>query len=210
LDGLDTTDVRIVAGFLIGGFFVFLAGAVRWKMAYQAALPESLAAIAASPAQWRWIHLWMIGGTIMTLLGLAGWTHLVLAEDGVVYSSFGLLLFLIGALPWLCGVVWRLTVLQAAALQIQTSGTMPPETKAWADWFGHLHSLHLLTAYLSWVALGASVLDTEILASWVGLLGIGLGLTGFVGYTALRGGPFAPPILAHLYPLFLGIALLVR
>ena len=207
---IEASDARIVSALLIGGFFVFLTGAIRWNRSYEGPIPQTLSAIASSPGRWRWIHLWMIAGIIVTLLGLGGLTQLFLAAGGHVYSSFGLLLFSIGALAWLVGVVWRLTVLLWTAQEARTIGTISADTGAWVDWFGQLHCLHLSLAYLSWIALAASIFDTGILADWVGWLGVSLGTVGAVGYTVLRGGPFAPPILAHLYTLIIGVALLVK
>jgi hypothetical protein len=205
---LETSDTRIVSGILIAGFVVFLIGAVRWQLAYQAPFRESLAAIAASPGRWQWIHIWMIGGVLLTILGLAGLTPLFFSAGGHVSSVFGVVLFAIGGILWLPGVVWRLTVLQAGAMQGPED--VPSDLEAWGGWFGYLHTIHLLLAYASWVALGAAVLDTDIVAGWVGWLGIGLGFGGVLGYLAFRGGPFAAPIFAHFYPLVLGIALWLR
>lgn len=80
---LELTDVRIVAGFLVSGFGVFLTGASLWKPDYERPLPEALEVIASSPERWRWIHLWMVGGIIVTLLGLGGLTQLFLVAGGL-------------------------------------------------------------------------------------------------------------------------------
>lgn len=207
---LEAGEVRLVAGMLIAGFFVFLTGAVRWKLAYQAELPEALNAIAESQDRWRWIHIWMVGGIVVTLLGLAGLTQLLLVVDGPLFASFGVVLFATGALPWLAGVTWRLTVLQRAAVTAHDTGSMPEGVAAWSDWFGHLHTGHLVLAYLSWVAIGAAIVDTGVVAEWLGWLGIGLGAAGAIGYVAMKGGPFAPPIMAHLYTMIIGVGLLIR
>ena len=88
-------------------------------------------------------------------------------------------------------------------------GHCPGDFQQWSDWFGVLHGIHLLTAYVSWIFIGSAVVSTEIMAEWTGWLGIGLGATGAIGYATFKGGPFAPPILAHVYPCYLGVALLV-
>ena len=43
---VENTDLLTVGGLLIGGFVVFLIGAVLWQADYQKPLPESLLAIA--------------------------------------------------------------------------------------------------------------------------------------------------------------------
>lgn len=207
---IESNDARIVSGLLIGGFFIFLTGASFWKLDYQRPLEESLRAIARTRRRWLWIHCWMIGGIVVTLLGHAGLAYLFLGAGGPVHSVFGVLLFATGALPWLTGIMWRLTVLLWAAGEYHVSGEIPQGTDAWGAWFGNLHAAHLILSYLSWTVVGASVLDTGLLAPWVGWLGIGLGAMGAAGYALLKGGPFAPPIHAHLYTLIAGIPLIVR
>jgi hypothetical protein len=199
-----------VAVLLVAGCFVFLIGAAFWKLEYQAPLETSLAAIGAAQGRWRWIHLWMVTGIVVTLLGLTGFTVLLFRMAGPVYSSFGVVVFAAGALCWLPGVFWRLTVLQAAAADVAAGRPMPEAIETWSDWFGHLHMFHMLTAYLSWLLLGAAVIDTGIVGEWVGWLGVALGAAGMSGYVTIKGGPFAPPILAHFYPLILGVSLWVE
>ena len=94
-------------------------------------------------------------------------------------------------------------------METADTGSMLPGTEGWSEWFGVLHTVHLLSAYLSWTLIGSGVIDTAIAPLWVGWLGIGSGVVGAVGYTVLKGGPFAPPFLAHLYPFMLGIVLMI-
>jgi hypothetical protein len=44
----------------------------------------------------------------------------------------------------------------------------------------------------------------------VGWVGVAAGVAGLVGFPLLRGGPFAPPIIAHSYGMLVGIVLLIR
>lgn len=210
MEQLDAADVRLVAGLLVGGFAVFFTGAVLWRLAYQRSLPESLAAIADSHVRWRWINCWMAAGVTVTLIGMAGLTYLFTKAGGQVYSVFGFTLFAIGALVWLPGVAWRLSVLDSAADEFVVTGEVDAGVEAWGRFFEYVHGFHMILAYLSWVALAASIFDTGILPHWVAWMGVVLGSTGAAGYVSLKGGPFAPPIQAHLYTLVLGVALLVK
>ena len=207
---LTNTDLQTVGGLLIGGFVVFLIGAALWKQEYQKPLPEALLAIARSPRRWRWIHTWMIAGVAITIAGLGAFARLLSESGELIYGTVGFLLFALGGIVWLIGVAWRLTVLVQASRDIEETGTVPRNIESWGEWFGVLHSIHLLSAYVSWTFLGASVVSSGLVSESLGWLGVGLGLAGAAGYTALKGGPFAPPFLAHLYPLILGIALLVE
>ena len=204
-----STDLQTVGGLLIAGFVVFLLGAALWKADYQRPLPEALPAIAQSPRRWRWIHTWMIAGVAITIAGLGALAQLLADSGELIYGTVGFVLFAVGGILWLVAVAWRLTVLVLASRETEQTGSVPGGIQGWSEWFGALHSIHLLTAYVSWTLLGSGVVSSEIVPQWLGWLGVGLGVTGAAGYTAFKGGPFAPPFLAHLYPFILGIALLV-
>ena len=149
----------------------------------------------------------MMAGVATTTAGLAALAVLLADSGDLVYGTFGFALFAVGGRVWLVAVAWRLTALVVAARETERTGTVPACTEGWSEWFGVIHSVHLVSAYVSWVVLGSGVVSSGIVPEWVGWLGIGLGAAGAVGYAALKGGPFAPPFLAHLYPLILGIAL---
>ena len=206
---VTSTDLQSVGGLLIGGFVIFLVGAAFWKLDFQRPLPEALLAIAQSPKRWRWIHTWMIAGVAITIAGLGALARLLAESGELIYGTVGFVLFAVGGIVWLVAAAWRLTALVLASQETKRTGTVPEEIKGWIQWFGVLHSIHLLSAYLSWTFLGSSIVSSGIVPQWLGWLGIGLGAAGVVGYIALKGGPLAPPFLAHLYPFILGIALLV-
>ena len=206
---VTSTDYQTVGGLLIGGFVVFLIGAALWKQDYQRPLPKAMLAIAQSPRRWRWIHTWMIGGVVITVAGLGVLARLLAERGELIYGTVGFVLFAVGGIVWLVAVAWRLTVFVLASRETEQTGTVPSGIQGWSEWFGALHSIHLLSAYVSWTFLGAAVVSSEIVVQSLGWLGIGLGVAGAVGYTVLKGGPFALPFLAHLYPFILGIALLV-
>ena len=206
---VTSTDLQTVGGLLIGGFVVFLVGAALWKLDYQRPLPEAMLAIAQSLRRWRWIHTWMIGGVAITIAGLGTLARLLADSGELIYGTVGFVLFAVGGIVWLVAVAWRITVLAQASREMEQTDRVPGGIEGWSEWFGVLHSIHLLTAYVSWTFLGSAVVSTEIVPQWLGWLGVGLGVAGALGYTALKGGPFAPPFLAHLYPFVLGIALLI-
>jgi hypothetical protein len=73
---------------------------------------------------------------------------------------------------------------------------------------GLLYAAHMVLSYLSFVALGTGILRSGLLGRGVGWTGVAGGGALVVGFIALRGGPFAPPFLAHLYTFVLGVSLL--
>jgi hypothetical protein len=66
----------------------------------------------------------------------------------------------------------------------------------------------MASAYAAFAVLGAAVLAADG-PSWLGWLGVGLGLVCLAGFVGTRfAGPFNPPILAHTYTAVLGVWLL--
>lgn len=54
------------------------------------------------------------------------------------------------------------------------------------------------------------MLGGSVFPAWLGWIGVAVGLIGLVGFIVTRGGPFAPPIIAHSFGLLAGIVLLLR
>lgn len=206
---VTSTDFQTAGGLLIAGFVLFLMGAAAWRLDYQKPLRESLLAIAGSPRRWWWIHALMMVGLIITIAGLGALELLITDGGEPIYGTVGLFIFAIGGIVWLVGVAWRVTALVVASRETEQTGSVPRDVVGWSEWFGVVHSMHLLSAYLSWTFLGSGVVSSNIVPQWLGWLGVGLGIAGIVGYIALKGGPFSPPFLAHLYPFILGLALIV-
>ena len=151
----------------------------------------------------------MIAGVAISIAGLGALARLLADSGELVYGTVGFVLFAVGGIVWLVAVAWRLTVLVVASRRAEQTGVVPGDIEGWSEWFGVLHTVHLLSAYVSWTFLGSAVVSSGLVPEWLGWLGVGLGVSGVAGYIALKGGPFAPPFLAHLYPFVLGIALLV-
>ncbi|WP_412541011.1 hypothetical protein R8Z50_35470 [Longispora sp. K20-0274] len=194
---------------LVAGFVVFSVGAARWRLAYEAPLAESLPLIHHDRRRRAWIHSWMSAAMVVTSAGLAGFQELQSAESARVLAAIAVTVYTIGAVCMLCTLVFGLTVVPWAAEQAAKTDTIPgsfPALNSWASW---LYCAHMLAAYTTFVALGAAVLASD-LPTWLGWLGVGLGLGCLVGLLATRfAGPFNPPILAHLYTAVVGMTLLL-
>jgi hypothetical protein len=66
----------------------------------------------------------------------------------------------------------------------------------------------MLLSYVSAVLLGLGVVGSGILSARTGWIGVVGGAIFALGFLLARGGPFAPPFMAHLYTFFLGVMLL--
>jgi hypothetical protein len=67
----------------------------------------------------------------------------------------------------------------------------------------------MLLSYATFAFLGAAMLNGSLLPAWLGWFGVALGVVALVGFLLTRGGPFAPPILAHSFGLLVGIVMLI-
>jgi hypothetical protein len=200
----------IVGWTLTAGFVTFLIGAAGWRMAYELPLEESLRVVAEDRRRRRWIHLWMIPATFMTAAGVAG-VPLLVRSDGlaVAIALMAAVVYALGAVCWIASLVFRLTVVPWAAERTVTDGRVPEVFPALDAWAGSLYVVHMASAYASFALLGSAVLAHGVLNPWIGWTGVILGLGSLAGFVATHAaGPFNPPILAHLYPLILGIVLL--
>ena len=87
---------------------------------------------------------------------------------------------------------------------------MPDGFPALQGWAGTLYVVHMVSAYVASAVLGAAVLASDTLPTWLGWAGVAWGLTFAAGFVATRfAGPFNPPFWAHLYTGAVGLALLL-
>ena len=204
------TDAQWAGIVLIAGFTTFLVGAAFWQPAlYQQEWPAALVAMAEDRRRLRWIHTWMCVGVTVTTLGMALLAALLITNGETTLSILALGLFGLGAALWLVALIFRLTVQEWAAQQTREVGAVPVGYEAWSRWAGAIHVFHMLSAYGSWIFLGGAIIITTLAPVWLGWAGVVLGIVLALGFIAMRGGPLAPPILAHAYSLAIGIALLV-
>jgi hypothetical protein len=198
----------VVGWVLIAGLVIFATGAVRWNLAYEAPLAESLPLVHRERRRRTWIHTWMTAAMFVTPAGLAGFQAIQSAPTPRVLAAMAFTVYAIGAVGMLCSLVFRLTVVPWAAEQTTETGTIPGIFPALNTWAGWLYGAHMLASYATFAILGAAVLASA-LPTWLGWLGVGLGVGCLAGLVGTRfAGPFNPPILAHLYPAVVGVALL--
>jgi hypothetical protein len=87
---------------------------------------------------------------------------------------------------------------------------LAPRTVRKAAWATGLYTVHMASAYAAFAVLGTAVLAADG-PSWLGWLGVGLGVGCLAGFVGTRfAGPFNPPILAHTYTAVLGVWLLTQ
>jgi hypothetical protein len=207
---LTASDVRWTGWLLVGGAVAFIVGAILWRIVYQEPAAQSLPAIAGDHTRWMWIHAWMVLGVVVTTVAFAGLRELLCDSGERMFATFAFALYFFGAVLGVAWLAFRLTAHDWAAAEMARTGTVPAWFPALLLWSGSLYAIHLALAYLSWIPLGASLLATGLVPSWLGWGAIGMGGVWTVGFVALQGGPFAPPFWAHVVTFAIGVALLRR
>lgn len=85
-----------------------------------------------------------------------------------------------------------------------------PESFEWLhQWSLALYAVHMVLSYLASLVLGQAVLSGGILPAWFGWVAVVFGGGGCLGFVLMRGGPFSPPVLAHVIPFMAGVLLLL-
>jgi hypothetical protein len=187
---------------LVAGFLIFMTGAVFWRMAFQGPPEQALAAIHAERRRYTWILVWMVVAMIVTPAGLVGYAMLAASP----FAAMAAAAYNIGAVAWIAALTFRLTVQRWSAAQPAIPDFFAP-LNAWAT---GLYAVHMASAYAAFAVLGVAVLAADG-PSWLGWLGVGLGLGCLAGFVGTRfAGPFNPPILAHTYTAVLGVWLLTQ
>ena len=205
-------DAEPAAGLvLVAGLVVFLVGAVRWRPEYQAEAEVALPAMHADPRRWTWIHAWMAAAMFVTPTGLAMAAVVARPDDAAVTAWAAAVVFTVGAVCWLVALTHRLTVLPWAARRFAADGRLPDIYVATEPWASLLYRAHMLSAYATFVVLGAAVVLDDDLPAWLGWLGVGWGCA--FGAVLAVGGRIAyavhPPFWAHTYPAVVGVVLIV-
>jgi hypothetical protein len=202
--------IRVTAVLLVMAFFVFLIGAGFWIVReFEQPLAARLRAVAIHRRRWIWIHSWMVAGTIVSVAAVTLLARLLRDDGGALLATTGQMLFAAGGIAFLGSLTVGLTGTPGAASVFARTGVVPPAYLSWRRLGNALYVLHMLLSYATFALLGGAMLNGSLLPAWLGWFGVALGVVALVGFLLARGGPFAPPILAHSFGLLVGIVMLI-
>lgn len=136
-----------------------------------------------------WERGFVIGGVLATVLGLALLEDMLRAADEPVLSRLGIMAYLFGAVV-------------AVAAETTYLGKR--------EWIYPQIVLYVVLAFLAQAAFGASLLQTGLVAGWVGWAAILWNLGWLLVMLMVRPRDIYYPVLHHVAPLMIGIALLVQ
>ena len=202
---------RTIAILLIAAFVVFLTGAAFWLVGeFEHPLASRLRAVAMRHRRWMWIHAWMFAGTLLSIVATTSLVALLRAGGGGWLATTALVLFVTGCLAFLAALIVGLSVTPAAAPATAQTGVVPTSCLSTHTFASRLHIGFMMLSYATFVLLGLAVLGSSLVPVWVGWVGVAAGASGLVGFPLLRGGPFAPPIIAHSFGMLVGVVMLIR
>lgn len=145
--------------------------------------------IAETSSHLLWERGFVICGVLATVLGLALLEDMLRAAGEPVLSRLGMMTYLFGA------------VIVVAAETAYLSKR---------DWIYPQIVLYVVLAFLAQAAFGASLLQTGLVAGWAGWAAILWNLGWLLVMLIVRPRDIYFPVLHHVAPLIIGIALLVQ
>ena len=200
---------------LLGGALCFLIGAaipIRWLEVWFSSLERHMELIAAHRRAWSWINGLMIAAVALNAAGLSVLAA-VTSRPAIIAGATA---YGIGSVWWVMVASYRSTASVWAADRLVSTQRMPEVFEALDGWMGLLFRLYTLMAYGSELAVGAGLLQTALVPSWSAWIMVVLGIGGFLSQmpgtnriSALR-SVFEVPIVVHVAPALIAIALLVR
>lgn len=174
----------LAASLLIGCFFVFMFGGVlfmgRAFLKWQ---------IDETSSHLSWERGFVIGGVLATVLGLALLEDMLRAAGEPVLSRLGMTTYLFGAV---------VVVVAETAYLGKREWLYPPIV------------LYVVLAFLAQAAFGASLLQIGLVAGWAAWATMIWNLGWLLVMLIVRPRDIYYPVLHHVAPLMIGIALLVQ
>lgn len=170
---------------LVLGFAIFIAGAsmywLRWiRSGVQDGPPPSHAYLV-------WERSFIMAAVVLTAIGLALLEGLLQNGDGWVLARVGATGYLFAAVLWV--------IAEAVSL---TSGSRDN---------GPLFAASFALAFPAQVAIGGSMVQADLTAAWIGWTTVGWN-AGWLVFGLISRGRVWIPMLPHLMPFVIGIALL--
>ena len=213
------TDLMLTGVILLVGFAIFIIGnAVTFYTDLTDRMwQEPLEELNKSPAGWRWAHTSFLIGNIVTMVGLSLLCIFLYEAGSSLLAPAGLLLVVVGTSLSAVYISFRNTVTVSAAETLKDSGEAPKWYDSLAVWTYWLGGVFIVLSYFALSLIGAAILETEFLASWIGWLLAILGLVlAFIFLTRIPRGPWSGdesiahlPHWIYLMTLILGIVLVV-
>jgi hypothetical protein len=137
-----------------------------------------LSVVFTNSTLWQWTNILYISGTIVTILGLALLATQLRDAGDRVFSSLGLLTFVLGAVLWIIYGAFSLSIDLWAAQEMARTAAIPDYYVPLTRWTQTLFIIDTILFFFGLLAYGGALLTTRVLPHWVGWLTIVYVLAG--------------------------------
>jgi hypothetical protein len=158
------------------------------------------------PRPWRAGTISFISAILGTTIGL-DLLAIVLRHGGDPgFAEVGLLTFAIGAVFWVIILAARISVDPWAGKELAANSAVPELYEPVTRWNGTMFVIFTILAFAGVMMFGEAILSTSLLPHWLGWATIVYSVLGLLLLAVTRD---VLPIMHHLMPLVIGIALLL-
>lgn len=178
---------------------------------------ERLEIIASNRRAWQWSSAWWAAGSVLNVLGFGLLAVIMNQAGGSLPGEAASLTFLMAALLWIVAMAYRMSIEPGVTNADDDSSKLPNWFKPIETWIIFIMLFYMGLGYFAIALLGWALLQSAILPGWIGwltlLFGAALALSIVSNRPRYPGTDFSIaglPILLHLMPLIIGVALLVR
>lgn len=212
-------DLLWIGGLLATGFVLFAAGVILperggigrrvWSVPHEE--------VGRNPSIWQRANLLFAASGVLSTIGLFLFALQLYEAGSRLLAPISAVLFLVANVFWLVFSAYRSAVIPWAASSWEENGDIPPAYKPISSWAYMLGSYYMMLGYLATAVLGAAIVQTGFLSSWIGWLGIvwGIGLAGVmaIGWPKPAGeeGTIAHiPAWVQIIPTVVAVALILE
>jgi hypothetical protein len=174
---------RVAAILLILCFLVFVPGGLLFTQRAIWKVPA-----AQSDSHWMWERGWVIAAALINLLGFVLLEDLLRDAGDMIVARLALTVYLTATVLLVVAEGWLLN----------THAMIYPQV-----------AIYVVLAFLAQIAFGFSLLQSGIVPGWVGWATILWNLVFLVIMPIVSPGDIYFPVLHHVAPLLIGIALLL-
>lgn len=205
------SETFITGGLLTLSFALFAVGSALPLVGkrgnpriYTLPSEDQLDAIGLNPGAWRWANVVMGTAGILLASGLALLTPLL---GDATLARLGLTIFTVAVVLWVVFSAYRATLPIQVADVITGDRSLTAYHQTLAQWAGALFTTYATLAFLALAAYGGAIIQTGLLAGWVGWATIIFSL-GLLMLMLVMGDTL--PAFHYFPPLLIGILLLIR
>lgn len=200
-----SADQLLTRGLLLGGFMVFVLGAIAYVSGGWVTLSyeEGLRQVAAKFGLWSFSSICLAVSLILTVAGLALFNEYFSLDGAKMLAIVGFVVFFIGALAWLLAMGYRLSVDTWAAQIMAETTSLPPSLAPLRRLESVMHDMFMYSTLAGSAIYGLALLKSGRFPSAVGWFAVTYG-SFMVIWEALSAGPI--PAMALIVPLVLGLA----